>query len=122
MVDINTLAAALDEAERWKHKFNIERLRANELSDAARGMAKAFEELRSITDELQRQNATLRQRVSMLTNENAVLSRMSWGVTEHQQFSETQLRTLIQLCHPDKHGGKASAVEITQHINQLRRK
>lgn len=38
------------------------------------------------------------------------------------QFSETQLRTLLQLCHPDKHGGKESAVLITQHINQLRSK
>jgi len=37
------------------------------------------------------------------------------------QFTEAQLRTLLQLCHPDKHGGKESAVLMTQHINKLRK-
>jgi len=41
-------------------------------------------------------------------------------VSPAPQFTEAQLRTLLQLCHPDKHGGKESAVLITQHINQLR--
>ena len=38
------------------------------------------------------------------------------------QFNDDQLRELLQLVHPDKHGGKASAIRPTQHINALREK
>lgn len=37
------------------------------------------------------------------------------------QFTDEELRSLLQLVHPDKHGGKASAVRLTQKINQLRK-
>jgi hypothetical protein len=36
------------------------------------------------------------------------------------QFTKEEIRVLLQLVHPDKHGGKASAVEITKKLNQLR--
>lgn len=36
-------------------------------------------------------------------------------------FDDTKLRALLQLCHPDKHGGKQSAVEMTAYINSLRK-
>lgn len=36
------------------------------------------------------------------------------------QFTQDELRSLLQLVHPDKHGGKASAVTLTQKINRLR--
>jgi hypothetical protein len=36
------------------------------------------------------------------------------------QFTVDELRTLIQLCHPDKHDGKESAVRMTQKLNQMR--
>lgn len=35
-------------------------------------------------------------------------------------FTKDEIRTLIQLCHPDKHGGKESAVTITQKLLKLR--
>lgn len=38
-----------------------------------------------------------------------------------EQFTDEELRSLLQLVHPDKHGGKASAVRLTQKINQLRK-
>lgn len=37
-----------------------------------------------------------------------------------KQFTQDELRTLIQLCHPDKHQGKESAVAITQKLLRLR--
>lgn len=37
-----------------------------------------------------------------------------------KQFTDDELRSLLQLVHPDKHGGKQSAVNMTQKINQLR--
>lgn len=36
------------------------------------------------------------------------------------QFTDDELRSLLQLVHPDKHGGKQSAIELTQKINALR--
>lgn len=35
-------------------------------------------------------------------------------------FTEDELKSLIQLVHPDKHGGKESAVRMLQIINNLR--
>lgn len=37
------------------------------------------------------------------------------------QFNDDELRSLLQLVHPDKHGGKQSAVVMTQKINALRK-
>lgn len=34
---------------------------------------------------------------------------------EYQQF-KSKLKTLISLCHPDKHGGSATALETTQWL------
>lgn len=44
------------------------------------------------------------------------------GSTQVTQFNRDQLSTLIQLCHPDKHGGKQSAVEVTQVLIAMRNK
>lgn len=35
-------------------------------------------------------------------------------------FTREELTILVQLCHPDKHGGKASATAMTQRLNKLR--
>ena len=40
--------------------------------------------------------------------------------TSAKEFSGEELRTLISLCHPDRHGGKESAVRITQKLLALR--
>lgn len=37
------------------------------------------------------------------------------------QFTQDELKSLLQLVHPDKHGGKESAIKLTQKINQLRK-
>lgn len=39
---------------------------------------------------------------------------------QNNQFSEAELRTLLSLCHPDKHGGKESATRITQKLIAMR--
>lgn len=36
------------------------------------------------------------------------------------QFNDDELRSLLQLVHPDKHDGKESAHKLTQKINGLR--
>lgn len=36
------------------------------------------------------------------------------------QLSKEDLKSLVQLCHPDKHAGKESAVEMTKKLNIIR--
>lgn len=36
------------------------------------------------------------------------------------QFTQEEIRILIQLCHPDKHNGKESAANITKKLLALR--
>ena len=35
-------------------------------------------------------------------------------------FSEEEIKTLIRLCHPDKHQGRAAAVSMTQKLLRIR--
>lgn len=37
------------------------------------------------------------------------------------QFDQDEIRSLIRLCHPDRHAGSASAVRITQKLLMLRK-
>lgn len=36
------------------------------------------------------------------------------------QFTKEEIQTLVKLCHPDKHGQKPEATEITKKLLQLR--
>ena len=36
------------------------------------------------------------------------------------QFSKAEIKSLISLCHPDKHQGKDSAVRITQKLLRMK--
>jgi hypothetical protein len=37
------------------------------------------------------------------------------------QFTQEEIRTMIKLCHPDKHGGNTSANAITAKLLRLRK-
>jgi hypothetical protein len=37
-------------------------------------------------------------------------------------FNQKDLKVMITLCHPDKHGGKKSATEMTQKLLEMRGK
>ncbi|QEM41118.1 hypothetical protein HYP85_gp021 [Pseudomonas phage Zuri] len=43
------------------------------------------------------------------------------GEVTNSEFSQEEIKTLIQLCHPDKHAGKESAVRLTQKLLTLRK-
>lgn len=49
-----------------------------------------------------------------------ILQEKLASASSSKLFTAEQLRALIQLCHPDKHGGKASAVEMTKILNSMR--
>lgn len=51
---------------------------------------------------------------------NAYEALQRGQVVQPQVFSEDELRTLINLCHPDRHGGKESAQRITARLLELR--
>ena len=40
--------------------------------------------------------------------------------SSNNQFTEDDIKKLLQLCHPDKHDGKQIAVDMTQKLLQLR--
>ncbi|MNO13196.1 hypothetical protein D3C76_28250 [compost metagenome] len=42
------------------------------------------------------------------------------GQVSNTQLSQEEIKTLIQLCHPDKHAGKESAKRLTQKLLTLR--
>lgn len=42
------------------------------------------------------------------------------GEKKENQFSKGEINTLINLCHPDKHQQKESAVKITQKLLAMR--
>ncbi len=41
---------------------------------------------------------------------------------QQKTFTDEELRKLVQLCHPDRHNGSKTSVEMTQLINKLREK
>lgn len=41
-------------------------------------------------------------------------------INPRQQFTQDEIEKLLDLCHPDKHGGKRMAVEITQKLLKMR--
>lgn len=52
--------------------------------------------------------------------DNGVLPDVFGNARSKKQFTDDELRSILQLVHPDKHGGKESAVRITKLINEMR--
>ncbi len=42
--------------------------------------------------------------------------------SQQKTFTDEELRKLVQLCHPDRHNGSKTSVEMTQLLNKLREK
>lgn len=61
-------------------------------------------------------------RINKLGGEDFLQNATMHPSAVSQQFSDDELRSLLQLVHPDKHDGKESAVRLTQKINALRKK
>lgn len=70
-------------------------------------------------------NALMQTSVEMLKNAQLEIARLDAQVTRQargsEQFTPEEIKTLITLCHPDKHGGKESAQRITQKLLSLRK-
>lgn len=44
------------------------------------------------------------------------------GAIKESKFDEDDIKRLLNLCHPDKHGGKPMAVDMTQKLLKMRGK
>lgn len=59
-------------------------------------------------------------RINDLGGEDFLQNARLTGLETPSQFTDAELRSLLQLVHPDKHAGKQSAITLTQKINALR--
>lgn len=101
---------------RAERKASAERLKAaNEEYDNVVGSLL----YRSRYEQLLKQYNDLIKRV----NQKGGDQFLKYGSIQPQgaQISQDEIKTLIQLCHPDKHNGKESAVEITKKLLSLRK-
>jgi hypothetical protein len=76
-------------------------------------------ELLDLYTDLQRKWNDLVERVNEKGGE-AFLERGVLPDDAPPQFTPEEIRNLIFLCHPDRHNGKAIAVQMTQKLLKLR--
>lgn len=88
---------------------------------------------KELAEQVGRYNSLLRKHNTLMSEHNylvgVVNDRGGWKFLNNAvmpdklaaQFSQTEIKKLIMLCHPDKHGGKAIATEITQKLMSLRK-
>jgi len=75
---------------------------------------------------VQKYNALLKEwnnTVEQINNRPGAWSFIESGKVPNSapQFSQDDIKVLIQLVHPDKHDGKASAVRLTQVLLAMRK-
>jgi integrase len=59
---------------------------------------------------------------TLIDEYNTLLRKSKRVARETVPFNKEDIARLITLCHPDKHGGKASATEMTQKLLEMRGK
>lgn len=82
----------------------------------------ALQALRQVVanhNHLRREWDALVSRINKLGGE-AFLKSARIPRSEPQPFDADDLQRLILLCHPDKHGGKAMATEMTQKLLKMK--
>ena len=81
-----------------------------------RRLQQRYKELDRANDVLlDKWNALVRQ----INAKGGALFLEEGSVTPTKVFTQTEVRKLLQLCHPDKHDGKPMAVEMTQKLLTL---
>jgi len=72
--------------------------------------------------ELMERNIKLAEEISRLRIENSYLANQTYrSDLQHDSEFQKNLKDLIILSHPDKHGGNERAMRITQWLLQLRK-
>ena len=86
------------------------------------GFSKAEKEVTKLKKELTEE----RLRYTKLWLQTMQLSEASKKLlklyeSQESQFTQTEIRLMIRLCHPDKHGNNRDANEITSKLLRLRK-
>jgi len=82
--------------------------------------------LQSTYDRLSRQLLETKMELATTTRDwNLLIRRINKKggeafLQQGNRLTDKEITKLISLCHPDKHGGKKSAVEMTQKLLKLR--
>lgn len=63
----------------------------------------------------------LHAKIQQLENELRAARRSSAN-NSNQVFTQDEIRSMIRLCHPDKHGGKEVATKVTQKLMSMRQR
>jgi len=80
-------------------------------------------EHKNIVEDYEKRIKSLLRRCDDLAQSNKMLGlRMDAMRRDYENFGmgETNIRRLIQLCHPDKHGNSKLAVEMTQFLVKMK--
>jgi hypothetical protein len=101
--------------DRALREANDNELRYRQYRDAYREMRDEAERLQSKLGRLLKKWNGLVNRINDLGGEEFL------SAPQKSQFTADELNTLINLCHPDKHGGKESANRITAKLIQMRK-
>ncbi len=69
--------------------------------------------------------AIVEQLRGMSRRQDAIMAHLRREITTRSgsyntQFDQDEIRTLVALCHPDKHGGKSSAQNMTKKLLAMR--
>lgn len=76
------------------------------------------EKLRRINGDYENQIRHLRAWIYALEHKTPVKSKQSTSVST---FTKQEIKTLIALCHPDKHGNSKTSNDITKRLLELRK-
>ena len=112
---------AREQAEREKGYLLVAMLAlaGNPDLDALAEMGKALAEGEKLKTEIEGLKARLRANADELLNAR-LNSLRSWERTLSPAIPAEQWRRLVQLCHPDRHGGSPASNEAMQWLNEVR--
>lgn len=100
-----------------EYQAETQKYRANALYRELENLEQAAEVLRYKYNSLLNRWNNLVDRVNDAGGEQFLRN----GVQTNAQFSQEDIKRLLQLCHPDKHDGKQSAVEMTQKLLKMKK-
>lgn len=89
------------------------------LKDLKKVERRASEHFHRLTH-LEYENRHLRNKYNQMVREHNEMVDQFVAGTNGNPFTPEELKILIGLCHPDKHGGKESANKMTQKLLAMR--
>lgn len=117
----STLKKAQEKIKELEAAIQTASWRASALLGDLKKTEVRLSEWRRKHDQLEWKHQMLVHRYNQMVKEhNEMVDEFAYGGGGNP-FTPEELKVLIGLCHPDKHGGKESANKITQKLLSMRR-